>query len=306
MRISTRTFLEQPVTDMTRLQATLGVTQQEIASGVRQSASEPATASRLGALDRSVARLAQYERNAAFVGDRLRSTETAIADAGDVLQRIHELAVQAGSGTLDGASRKLIAAEVRSLRDHLLGVANRIDPNGGYLFGGSRSEQAPFVEHWGIVQYQGDEALRAVEVLPGRAIADGVDGGSFAEIQAEGETRDVFAAIDGFASALESVADGSLSEQDFYASIADTLTISNAGIDHYVLLRARIGGRLATLDSCLSTRANIHADLLAQASQLRDLDMAEAISRLQAQLTGLQAAQLSYTKLARLSLFDYF
>ncbi len=40
-------------------------------------------------------------------------------------------------------------------------------------------------------------------------------------------------------------------------------------------------------------------------SQLRDIDYAEAISRMNQQLTGLQAAQAAYAKISQLSLFDY-
>jgi flagellar hook-associated protein 3 FlgL len=39
--------------------------------------------------------------------------------------------------------------------------------------------------------------------------------------------------------------------------------------------------------------------------ELRDLDYAEAISRMNQQLTSLQAAQAAYTRIAQLSLFDY-
>ena len=37
----------------------------------------------------------------------------------------------------------------------------------------------------------------------------------------------------------------------------------------------------------------------------RDLDYAEAVSRMNQQLTGLQAAQAAYSRIARLSLFDF-
>lgn len=40
-------------------------------------------------------------------------------------------------------------------------------------------------------------------------------------------------------------------------------------------------------------------------SNLRDLDYAAAITRLNLQITGLQAAQASYVKIRGLSLFNY-
>ena len=38
---------------------------------------------------------------------------------------------------------------------------------------------------------------------------------------------------------------------------------------------------------------------------LRDVDYAAAISRMNQQLTGLQAAQAAYSKISQLSLFNY-
>ena len=51
--------------------------------------------------------------------------------------------------------------------------------------------------------------------------------------------------------------------------------------------------------------ADRKVELETTTSQLRDLDYAEAVSRMNQQLVGLQAAQASYSKIAQLSLFDY-
>jgi flagellar hook-associated protein 3 FlgL len=40
-------------------------------------------------------------------------------------------------------------------------------------------------------------------------------------------------------------------------------------------------------------------------SDLRDLDYASAITKMNQQLVGLQAAQQSYARISQLSLFDY-
>jgi flagellar hook-associated protein 3 FlgL len=46
-------------------------------------------------------------------------------------------------------------------------------------------------------------------------------------------------------------------------------------------------------------------DLQSLLSDLRDVDYASAISKLNQEYTGLQAAQAAYTRIAQLSLFDY-
>ena len=51
-------------------------------------------------------------------------------------------------------------------------------------------------------------------------------------------------------------------------------------------------------------REDLDYTLAATLSSLRDLDYAEAISRLNQQAAGLQAAQSAYTRIGQLSLFN--
>jgi flagellar hook-associated protein 3 FlgL len=46
-------------------------------------------------------------------------------------------------------------------------------------------------------------------------------------------------------------------------------------------------------------------DIATSQSQLQDLDYASAISRMNQQMVGLQAAQQSFSTIARLTLFNY-
>jgi flagellar hook-associated protein 3 FlgL len=70
-------------------------------------------------------------------------------------------------------------------------------------------------------------------------------------------------------------------------------------------LRSDIGGRLSSLDNLSASRDQLQIELSTSVGKLRDIDYAEAISRMNQQLTGLQAAQASYAKIANLSLFNY-
>jgi flagellar hook-associated protein 3 FlgL len=75
--------------------------------------------------------------------------------------------------------------------------------------------------------------------------------------------------------------------------------------DHLSDVRSQVGARLTLLDDGDDARANLKVDLQTSISNLRDLDYGQAVTQLNQQLTGLQAAQLSYTKIAGLSLFNY-
>lgn len=75
--------------------------------------------------------------------------------------------------------------------------------------------------------------------------------------------------------------------------------------DHFLGVRAQVGTRLATLDSVDASREAMDIDTASTLSDLRDLDYAEALTKMNQQLVGLQAAQLSYSKISNLSLFNY-
>ena len=79
----------------------------------------------------------------------------------------------------------------------------------------------------------------------------------------------------------------------------------DGGLQHLNGIRASVGTRLATLDDVDSELSALDVQLQSTLSEVRDLDYAEAISRLQLQSTGLQAAQAVFAKVQGLSLFNY-
>ncbi len=70
-------------------------------------------------------------------------------------------------------------------------------------------------------------------------------------------------------------------------------------------VRADIGGRQKTLDDVENSVADQRLSLESLVSEIRDLDYAEAITRLQQELVTLQAAQQSFARVQGLSLFQF-
>lgn len=73
----------------------------------------------------------------------LNTTDGALSQALDVVQRAHELAVQGGNGTLSSAARALIGSEVDSLKSQFVEIGNS-SLGGRFLFGGTATSTAPF------------------------------------------------------------------------------------------------------------------------------------------------------------------
>jgi flagellar hook-associated protein 3 FlgL len=87
--------------------------------------------------------------------------------------------------------------------------------------------------------------------------------------------------------------------------LSGSLQQVDQAIDHMLSVRAEVGSRLSVIDSADASRDALDVDMASALSDLRDLDYAEALSRMNQQLVGLQAAQLSYSKISQLSLFSY-
>jgi flagellar hook-associated protein 3 FlgL len=75
--------------------------------------------------------------------------------------------------------------------------------------------------------------------------------------------------------------------------------------DHFLSVRAQVGVRLGSIDAADATREALDIDTASALSDLRDLDYAQALTKMNQQLVGLQAAQMSYSKISNLSLFNY-
>ncbi len=115
----------------------------------------------------------------------------------------------------------------------------------------------------------------------------------------------LFKTIDDLAAALENGAGSTRQQAVLGTNLNKALAQLDQGLTHVLELRTEIGARLSSLDTAASLREDLDAQMTGTLSGLRDIDYAEAISRLNQQLTGLQAAQAAYAKIGQMSLFDW-
>lgn len=158
IRIATASVYENTVNNIMQRQNDLSTAQAQISSGkrVNKASDDPAAASRA---ERALAysqRIDTQQRISSASQTTMTLSESALGDANDLLQQAHTLMVSAGNPTYGASDRKAIADQLSSIRSQLLGIANRGDGNGGYLFGGQGSQTPPFVDAAGGVQYVGD------------------------------------------------------------------------------------------------------------------------------------------------------
>ncbi|MCP4406971.1 MAG: flagellar hook-associated protein 3 [Gammaproteobacteria bacterium] len=118
-------------------------------------------------------------------------------------------------------------------------------------------------------------------------------------------SQDMFSTLQNLITALETPSTGANSGARLNNSINSFLIDLGQSVEKVFNIRATVGARLHALDSQTDINEGTVLSLKQTLSSVEDLDYAEAISRLQLQLVGLEAAQQSYVKVQGLSLFDF-
>jgi len=178
MRISTSNSYNNSLDSLMQRQAALSGTQEQMTTGkrVNHASDDPAAAARaeraLAAERRSVA----SQRAVDASNNAMTLTESALADAGSLLQQVREALVAAGNATYSDAERTGVANQIADLRQQLFAVANRTDGAGTYLFGGQGSSQPPFADVPGGIQFQGTSGQ--LQAASGEALPLTMDGES--------------------------------------------------------------------------------------------------------------------------------
>lgn len=178
MRISSSVYQLQWLASIRRQQQDLAENQAQVSSGKRinTAADDPAGAAQAILLQQGLDRLKNYGSNAETARRRLSLEESSLSQANDALNRVRELAVQAGNGIQTAESRSAIIAEAAELLKGLLNTANAQDGEGRYLFAGNQVQSRPFIQSGGV-QYVGDHGNRAQRVADARTVQEG-DAGS--------------------------------------------------------------------------------------------------------------------------------
>ena len=299
MQVSTKQFYRAQLENLSRLQQQSGEIQAQIASGKRLQApsDDPTAYARGPALQGRRTELQQFSRNMDAAALRLSLEENTLSQATVLVTRLKELAIQGASDTLGPADRISIATEMQELSSQMTNLANTIDGNGEFLFGGFKSKERPFVtDANGDVVYQGDDGRREVEIADGIAIVTASSGAeTFMRVQRPG--RSPASIFDIAGTAIAKLREG-LSTHDELQSI-------HAAVDHFTTYQTISGSRLSKLDAQRSSNEAAALQTEATLSAIEDTDLAKAVTELKQKLNAQEAAQASFVKITQATLFNY-
>jgi len=167
MRISTAQYYAASAANYSRNLNNVMKTAEEASSGVKvnTAADDPVGAARLLQLEQQKAMLGQYTTNIQALNTAQAQEESVLDSINNTLQKVSELAVRAGGGSLNDDDRKSIAAELKQSEEQLLSLMNSKDANGKYIFSGASNNTQPFVKNSdGTYSYQGDQTQLELKI----------------------------------------------------------------------------------------------------------------------------------------------
>lgn len=238
-------------------------------------------------LDEAIDDQRMYARNAESATGTLSMAESALSEAGEVLKRAQELAVQLSSGTYGAAERDAAAIEVDGLREDLRNLANA-KVGGRYLFAGQALDTEPFADDG---SYNGGPAGAEVRVGHDTWIATGLDG-SDAFLGA----ADPFAALEDLAVALRA---------DDATGIRDTLDPLTASTTRVIAARSGVGAAQRRAEDSADAVGAVEVALSERLAELVQADPAEAYTRLAEQRLGYEATLQVLSSSSSARLFNF-
>lgn len=157
MRIATAFTYAQSINNLQDRQQTLATSQQQLTSGkrVNYASDDPTAAARAERALAQIARTDADQRTVDASRNVMTIAESALGNASDLLQSARESMMAAGNGSYSDSDRASLAIKLSNIRSQLLTVANTSDGGGGFVFGGSGSSNAPFVDTTTGVVFQG-------------------------------------------------------------------------------------------------------------------------------------------------------
>lgn len=175
MRISTSQIFTGNVNNLSRANAELFKTQQQISTGkkILQPSDDPLASAQIIKLKQEIARNDQFQSNIELTDRRLRLQEITLNQLFTEGIRLKELTIQAGSAALTESDQAALATEVDEIIKQMFGLMNTQDVQGEYLFSGFKGNTRAYEFDQLTEKYtfQGDGGQRFIQIGADNRIA---------------------------------------------------------------------------------------------------------------------------------------
>ncbi len=292
-RVTNTTASRAMLANINKNARTLTDAQVRIASGKQVQRPSDGPAQVLSALDyrTQIRRNEQLSRNALDARAWLDNADSALTHSVERLNQARTLVVGAVNAASDEQSRQAYAAEIRAIREELLATANT-QYLGRPIFSGTSDTSVAYAPDG---TYQGNAGEVQRSVAPDVSVRVNRTGPEVFGLATDPD-GDVFAVLDGIATALET---GDL------ATASAGLTRITTATDRIERAQVEMGARSKQIEEIGFRNADIDVELKAALAEVEDVDIAEALIEVRVQEMAYQAALQVTAKVIQPTLLDF-
>lgn len=290
MRISHQMLHQNSMNHVSQNMSRLNKAYNDASTGkqIHKPSDDPHGVAKAMELKSAISRNEQYERNTGEANLLLDETDQTISSMVNVMHRVRELAVHGNNGTLNDEDRNIIAVEVEELTEQLRQFANT-QVNGNFLFNGTDSKNAPYAEKNSHETADfGEVKLKAFNIADGMTLEVGVKAG------------DLFG--EGAAGLFAKLAEAA---QNLRAGEQVSLDNIDAGVDRMLQKVAEVGARKNRVEAVENRISGSTLELKKMLSNIEDIDIAQAITKLKSEESLYQASLAASAKIIQPSLMDF-
>lgn len=293
MRITSTMMMETTLRNIQANEQRTEELQSQITSGSRitKPSDDPVGAAQAVQLQGALDANTQYATNLDQATSWLDLTDSALNAVSDALQRTNELAVQAANGTLGQTDLTAVEAEVTQLQQHVLDVSHTRYGD-YYIFSGTKSNQPGYVQATSSATtpsaYQGNAQPMQLTVGSGISMTVNTD--------AQATFNPVFDAFNTLMSGLQT---------NNTSVIQSSLSKISQALDAVSLSRAEVGAKTNRVQLLQQQQSSAQSRLSGQLSNVKDVDMAQAITNFSMAQTVYQASLKAAAQALQPSLLDY-
>jgi len=314
MRVTTKMLTQSLINNVNVNLQNMEEYQNQLSSGKRitKPSDDPIATAKLLSTKSAIKAQEQYRRNMEDATGWLDTTDGALEQANEVLQRTRELAVAGATGTLPEESLGALADELDNLIGELVQVANT-NYAGRFIFGGGKTGTPPFeitgkdsegnVTQVQFISTTFDESLleetyqQKIEIESGVTIDVSNGRTTFhTDTSGDDDINAVFEKMIELRTALDA------GDQDAVSSLIDDF---DKLIDNVLSERAVVGAKTKRMESALERSASYEIDLTKLLSKLEDVDYAEASIGFNTQQTVYESSLAVGAKIIQPSLIDF-
>ncbi|HEX8029925.1 MAG TPA: flagellin, partial [Vicinamibacterales bacterium] len=215
--------------------------------------------------------------NLKYGQSRAAQAMSSLDDVNTLLGSVKESLIQATSQGAGTPGSEAIALTLEGVRESVRTILNQTDYQGTPTFDNMVSNTIPIGQG---LAYQAVGTRQSIENI---TIVDN------SVTPATTTTKSIYDILD---AAITAVRAGDTSA----TGISKSLTESQAALDHVIVAASQQGVRSKRLDDEVARLQNQKLNLVERRSNLEDTDLTEAVTKVQAKLTTLQAAQAVFSK----------